>query len=75
MVTTFLLSGGLIRFLHLVISGSWFCRMRMVFGVAVAVIMMNFPPNPLSSPDDRAMAGRNALLDPLFTPQLATSKK
>jgi hypothetical protein len=72
MSLTFILRGGLSRFLHLEISGNWFCRIRMVLGVAVAVIRRKDPPEPLNSPDDKAIAGLNARFDPLSRPQLAT---
>ena len=72
--TTFCLRGGLRRFFHLAISGNWLCNTRIVFGVAVAVIIKREPSNPLSSPVDNSIAGLKACLDPLVKPQLATNR-
>ena len=58
---------------HFLTSGSWSMRSLMVLELAVAVINSKLPPNALNSPEDRAMAGRNATLSFPFRPQLTTS--
>ena len=73
-MVTFFLIGGLRTIVHLEISGSWSCRTRIVFLVAVAVIINIFPSKLLSSPVDSAIAGRKADLESLLSPQLATAK-
>ena len=76
MVTLFLM-GGFRIIVHLDISGSWSFRIRIVFFVAVAVIIKIFPFRLLSSPVDNAIAGRKADLDleSLLSPQLATANE
>ena len=69
---TFFLIGGFKTIDHLETSGSWSFRTRIVFLVAVAVIINILPFRLLSSPVDNAMAGRKADLDVVFSPQLTT---
>ena len=76
-MVTFFLIGGFRIIVHLEISGSWSFRIRIVFFVAVAVIIKTFPFKLLSSPVDNAIAGRKADLDfeSFLSPQLATAKE
>ena len=71
-MVTFFLVGGLRMTSHLETSGNWSVSTLIVFLVAVAVIRRIFPPRLLSSPVERAIAGRNARFDPFFMPQLTT---
>ena len=68
------LIGEFIIIFHFLISGIWSRRRRTVFELAVAVINSILPPRALSSPDERAMAGRKADFSLDFKPQLTTFK-
>ena len=72
-MVTFFLFGGFNIIVHLEISGSWSFSTRIVFLVAVAVIINIFPSKLLSSPDDRAIAGRKADFESFLSPQLTTA--
>ena len=74
-MVTLSLSGKLRSNFHFDTSGNSSVRILIVFRVAVAVIRTNFPSMPESSPVERAIAGRNALPDFAFRPQLTTGKK
>ena len=69
---TFDLMGEVKRLVHFRISGNCFCRIRTVVEQAVAVIIRVEPSSALSSPEDKFIAGLNASLDPLLSPQLTT---
>ena len=73
-IWTLVLRGGLNRFVHFLISGIWLCKIRLVAGVAVAVIMRKDPDSPESSPLIMDIAGLNAFLESLARPQLATER-
>ena len=74
MRVTFFLRGRFSSSFHCDTSGNWSCNTRIVFLVAVAVIIKSFPASPLSSPVDKAMAGLNAALFFLFSPQSTTKE-
>ena len=57
---------------HFLTSGSWSIRSLIVLEVAVAVISNKLPLRALNSPEERAIAGRNATLSFPFKPQLTT---
>ena len=71
-IWTLVLRGGLNRFVHFLISGIWLCKIRLVAGVAVAVIMRKDPDSPESSPLIKDIASLNDFLESLARPQLAT---
>ena len=74
-MVTFFLIGGFKTIDHLETSGNWSFRIRIVFLVAVAVIINILPLRLLSSPVDNDMAGRKADLEFVFSPQLTTEKQ
>ena len=74
MRVTFFLRGRFSSSFHCDTSGNWSCNTLIVFLVAVAVIINSLPTSPLSSPVDKAMAGLNAGLFFLFSPQSTTKE-
>ena len=74
-MVTFGLTGKFRIVFHFTTSGNWSFKTRSVFLVAVAVINIIFPPRLLSSPVERAMAGRKAGAEALVRPQLTTKIK
>ena len=74
-MVTFFLVGRFRTVFHFDTSGNWSCITLIVFRVAVAVISSSFPLKLLSSPVDKAIAGRKAFLSLVLRPQLTTMER